>query len=128
MSDFNLEKFLKNYKPAKLDFGPYLKCEKLKGYEKMKDLSDIVPTKTYIKHIKTSDAFQDKKYNDHIHYGGLVLAGGIYVDGKFEKTESKWTHFQMKVKIPLEDGSFESKVYVIKIINYYIFFKYSKTS
>ena len=31
--DFDLKKFLQNYKPKEINFEPYLKCHKLKSYK-----------------------------------------------------------------------------------------------
>lgn len=62
MTDFDLDKFLKNYKPKKLDLTLYLKYNKLKGYRLLhnKDIDKLVPNRMHINYIRRCDAFMDK--------------------------------------------------------------------
>ena len=138
-----LDIFLKNYQPKVIDFTPYLKLDKLKGYKYMndKDRCALIPTETYVKYILTGDAFINNKLKDHIHPGGLMLAGGTYVNKYFEKLDDpyKWTHLMLK-RIPFPVGimrtkkgygyqnvyDYDAHVFYVKIHNYYIFYKYVK--
>lgn len=92
MADFDLYNFLSNYKPKKNDLLPYLKCSKLKNYHVLKKNSDLILHKTYVKYIKECDPFQDKKLNDHIKSGGILIAGGTF-EKNFKKSEDhkKWS-------------------------------------
>ena len=136
MTDFDLEKFLKNYKSKKLDFGPYLRCKKLKNYHQLKnsDRDKLIPGKTYVKYVKIGDAFKDNNYNDHIKCGGILIFGGIYVRDKFRETDDydKWTHLMIKFdpspKInndnKIERSLDDPLIFVIKLTNCYVFYKF----
>lgn len=69
MTEFNLQEFLKGYKPKKVDISPYLKCSKLRSYKIMNNTNDLVLCKTYIKYIKEEDLHRDDKLNEHIKTG-----------------------------------------------------------
>lgn len=136
MSDFDLESFLKGYKPKKkkMDLSPYTKCDKLKSYTMLtsKNMDDVEEAITYIKYIPVGDALKDKKYSDHIKCGGILLAGGIYDEGKFkaQKDRSMWTHLHLKfVPFPkinrrgVREYVYEDHAFYIKISNYHLFYK-----
>lgn len=134
MTDFNLDDFLANYKPKKLDLSYYLKCPKLKNYTFMDNNIDaLVPLKTYVKYVKIDEENTDKKYNTHIKSGGILLAGGIYRDKFIKRTNNKtWTHLMLKYdpsKITDDNGNIvdgrldEPIIFTIKIASNYIFYK-----
>jgi hypothetical protein len=140
--EFDLEKFLRNHKPAKVDFSPYLKLEKLKGYRLLKwnQLDKLKNSVTYVKYMKESQAFSDKEYKTHVHCGGFFIAGGTYIDGKFKRMKhlKDWTHLLLK-RQPLPVGKeltdkgfgfknvyeYEIHVFTTRIGGNYIFYKYS---
>ena len=140
MTDFDLNTFLKNYKPKKLDLTPYLKLDKLKGYQLMdnNDPSNLFPKETYVKYLKRNDAFKDKDLKLHIR-GGILLAGGTIVNNEFVSMDnrSKWTHLLLQFS-PFPTGvvkskkgfgyekvyDYDSHTFRIKLNDYYIFYKY----
>ncbi|MEM3062367.1 MAG: hypothetical protein QW303_02305 [Nitrososphaerota archaeon] len=123
MEKFDLKKFLKTYKPKKLEkfLFPYLRSERLRNYRLLGygDRGNLVPRKTYIKYVKLMDAFQDKNYDSHIRAGGILLAGGTYLDGQFKKLDDKkkWTHLLLKLNL------FDIRIYIINISRCYIFYR-----
>ncbi|MEM0353953.1 MAG: hypothetical protein QXW79_00090 [Thermoplasmata archaeon] len=123
MKEFDLKKFLKNYMPKKLEksLSPYLRSERLKNYKLLgyRDRENLVPQKTYIKYVRLTDAFRDKNYDTHIKAGGILLAGGNYIDGQFKKMneKNKWTHLLLKLNL------FDVRIYIINISRYYIFYR-----
>lgn len=141
MSNFNLDDFLANYKPKKVNLEPYLKLDKLKNYKWMEHEEDkqlLKPNRTYIKYIKMGDAHKDKNYQLHVR-GGILLAGGTYINGTFHRLVErlKWTHLMLRFSpFPSEikrsaKGHGQKKLYdydhhtfCIKINDYYIFYKY----
>lgn len=126
--DFDLENFLRNYKPAKLDFKPYLKLKKLRNFKLMgkKDIGVLEPGQTYIKYINVGDAFENKEYKTHVHCGGFLVNGGTYANGKFIESDERgeWTHLLLK-RIPHKSSGNKYKVHVftIKINDKHIFYK-----
>lgn len=135
----DVKELLKNYKSKKIDFTPYFKSEKLKLYHLLENNNKLLPGETYIKYINVGDAFTNKKYKDHVHTGGILLAGGIFLNGKFKKYENNdeiepnnWTHLLVRsVPFPtLEEDrevhEYEAHTYHLKINSCYIFYKYFK--
>jgi hypothetical protein len=138
MTDFDLDEFLKTYKPAKVDLRPYLKLDKLKGYKFVNkgERSVLISNQTYVKYVSMSDAFKDDDLEMHVG-GGVLRAGGIFVNGKFMKTESveKWTHLLLEFS-PYPTGRVRTKhghknvyeydrhLFYIKMTSYYLFYKY----
>jgi len=128
--EFDLETFLRNHKSVKLDFAPYLKLKKLKGYKLLnrQDIEKLNKGDLYIKYIKESDAFMDEKYKTHVRCGGFLLKGGIYQDGKFKGTKNakRWTHLMLN-RIPHtkqnKEKQYKSHKFVIKISGNYIFYR-----
>ena len=134
MADFDLKKFLSTYKPKKLDLSCYQNCDKLKKYTWLDNQIDkLIPQETYVKYIKTADAFKDKKYETHIKAGGILLAGGIYQDKFVKKIDSrKWTHLMLKYdpdKVRDKNGNLvdarliDPIIFVIKLNNNYVFYR-----
>lgn len=129
--EFNLEAFLKNHKPKKINLELYLRCPKLKDYSILNknNLNQLILYKTYIKMIRIEDLFRNKKLDDHIRAGGILLGGGIF-DEKFIKTKNPndWTHLMLKYEPKPDtypDGRMikkEPKIYVIKMSKYHLFF------
>jgi hypothetical protein len=137
MIDFNLKEFLKNYKPKKIenDLLPYIKCNKLKSYILLTHQTKqaVIPQNTYIKYIKINDAFKDNNYADHIKCGGILLAGGKINKGKFSaiKDNMKWTHLMLKLQSSdkdFEENNIGEYIFIIKIIDYYIFYRIFNTN
>ena len=138
--DFDLDKFLKNYKePKKLDFSLYLKLDKLKGYEKLINNVDDLETfrmgHTYVKYIKDSDAFSNEEYKTHVHCGGIFLSGGTYCDGEYVKLINcrQWTHISLKRQPhSANKGSskkglktkHEAHIFKIRLGGNYVFYKH----
>lgn len=131
--EFNLDTFLKNYKASpKLDFTPYLKLKKLKGYILLnrKEIDNLDIDRTYIKYIKESDAFVNEEYKSHVHTGGFLLKGGTYIGKRFEGIDNRkhWTHLLLK-RIPHveqnKDKKYEIRTFVIKISGNHIFYKHT---
>jgi hypothetical protein len=128
---FDLNNFLKNYQPKKINLESYLKCSKLKKYQVLnkKNIFNLVPFRTYIKFIKSEDLFKDENLKDHIRAGGILLAGGTYNE-KFIRTKNpkNWTHLLLRYepKPDLIDGieiKKEPRIYYIRINKYHIFFR-----
>lgn len=134
MIDFDLNNFLADYKPKKMDLSCYQKCDKLKKYIYLNNqIDNLIPFKTYIKYIKYDDAFKNNKYDTHIKSGGILLAGGVYRDKFIKKMDNtKWTHLMLKYdpsKVINEDGNLVDGrltnpiIFVIKIANNYVFYR-----
>jgi hypothetical protein len=140
MQNFNLDDFLKNYKPKILEdtLKPYIQLKKLTGYGLLKHNNKelLIPGKTYIRYVKHMTAFQDGHYKDHVKPGGLLVAGGVMHMGRFMATDNKpdWTHLVLKYDY-VEDPSKNKKknvitvsvpkerVFTIGISTNYIFFR-----
>ncbi|AYV85577.1 MAG: hypothetical protein Satyrvirus24_1, partial [Satyrvirus sp.] len=127
MSKFDLDKFLKTYKPKKRledHLKPYLECEKLKSYELLKkeNMKELKPQQTYIKYIKFTNEYKDDDYNSHIR-GGLLLQGGIMRGSEFYKKsdQSEWTHLMLKFDpSPIVDK--KNRIIERRLDEKYIFF------
>lgn len=128
--DFDLNKFLKKYKPKTIDITPYLRFSVLKDYNIMNDNKKLIPTETYIKYIKEGNAYENKKYSSKaIEDGGLLIAGGIFVEGKFVENNDRdsWTHLKLDSNVSKKTGEKQKfYYYYIKIMTHYIFYKYVK--
>lgn len=131
--DFDLNKFLTGYKPKKLDLTPYTKCSKLKNYHYLtiNKKINLDQTKTYIKYIKLADAFTNKEYSSHIHSGGILLGIGTFINGIYKSTDAiDCSHLMLKsVPFPtIKDNKkiyeYDSHVFYIKLIDYYVFYRY----
>lgn len=135
MTEFDLQEFLRNYKPKVLDFKPYLKCQRLKGYKMVqKDLSVMRPHKTYVKFINMHDIYKNNKYDEHIHTGGILLAGGFFQRGSFQKSDDHelWTHLMLIYDPSVtknKNGQIKRQrfsdpyVFIIRVSDKYIFYK-----
>ena len=141
-AEFDLDEFLKNYKPKSLKkiLEPYLQCKKLKSYQLLEHHNkyELVPFSTYIKYIKIDNAFKDKHYSDHVR-GGLLLSGGRYIKGEYTKTDdpSIWTHLMLKFDpTPIDDDNMvvnrsaalsvkqqAALTFMIQISRCYVFYK-----
>jgi len=137
MVDFDLRTFLTNHKPKHIEesIEPYLKCNKLKHYTLLKHTNRIklVPAHTYIKYIKVSESFVDRQYDNHVRTGGVLLSGGILSSGKYKKISKQkiWTHLLIKFierKDPEDRTRPTSKIFLINLSKYYVFFKVFKES
>lgn len=129
MAEFNLNSFLKSYKPKSLEksLQRYLKCEKLKDYVLLdkKNMHLLKISNTYIKYVNIDDN-HDKNYEDHIKSGGMLIACGYYYSGKFINTVNfqKWTHLILKFSpSPIDGEIIESKTFVISLSKTYVFYK-----
>ena len=124
--EFNLDNFLMNYKPKKINIEPYLQFKKLKNYKHMKNKTELWPKVMYIQYIKNSNIFRHNKYSKKvIEDGGQFINGGYFLNGKFVGTDNKddWTHLKLKTNISKKDGIYQRYYsYYIKIINYAIFY------
>ena len=134
MSNFDLNTFLKNYKPKNLEntLEPYTKCNKLKNYKFLNRCmkNKLVSQRTYIKYVKINESFKDKHYDEHIYCGGILLDGGTIKDSKFIKSNDNesWTHLRLKYNLTdIVDNKkkeiVEPRIYIINISKYYIFYK-----
>jgi len=145
--EFDLDSFLHSYRPReKLDFAPYLELKKMEDYtilnkNSKKELIKLIPRYTYVKYIREEDAFSDEEYKNHVHCGGIFLAGGRFYNGKFKemKDVNKWTHLLLKRQahsIGKESTAkgygmksvYDHEIHIFKIIirSNYIFYKYTK--
>lgn len=127
--NFDLDDFLSNYEPKKVDLSKYLKTKKLRGYHEMTDKSELIEGRTRVRFIKISDAFSDKNYDRHISYPAIFDHGLKHTKKGLDEVDdsSQWTHIVV-VFFP-EDGIIEKKeirnrVFRIRISNYHIFYKY----
>lgn len=128
MSNFDLDKFLANYKPKKEpNLGPYLRMKTLKHYKLMKNKEQLIPEKMYIKYIKEGNMMLDDKYDDRvIEDGGMLVSGGHFINGEFVETNNKsdWTHLKLRTDISKKTKNYQRYYsYYIKIISYVIFYK-----
>lgn len=131
-SDF-FKQFCKTYQPKKLDLTPYLRTRKLRGYKLLKNNSELIPMKSYIRYVKTEDVFEGIDWNSHIKAGGILLKGGYYANDKFYQLndQSEWTHLLLKFDpSPMTDDNdniyerlTKPKIFTIKINKYHIFYK-----
>lgn len=122
MSNFNLKQFLKTYKPRNIESvtNKYLESKKLKGYSLYKKGIELIQCKTYIMFVKISDASNSTSLNNIIP-GGILLAGGISLQGYFKNNSNyeTWTHLLLKY----DKNDNASHIYQINIDKYYIFYK-----
>jgi len=129
MTDFNLDNFLKNHKSKKIpSLLPYLKFESLKNYNLLNDVNSLEKDKTYIKYIRKANAFENNRYSENVIYdGGLLIAGGYFLNGKFVKTDNKneWEYLKLDTRISKKTRLPQERFYsyYIRIFNYYIFYK-----
>lgn len=127
MEKFDLDNFLKNYEPKKINIDPYLRMDKLKNYKYMKTKNELEPEKMYIQYIKNSNFLKHNKYSEKVvEDGGQFIAGGFFYNGKFTRTDDKekWSYLKLKTNISKKDGHKQRYYsYYIKIINYIIFYK-----
>ena len=125
--------FRKTYEPKKLDLTPYMRSPKLRGYRLLKDKTDLVLKKTYIKYVKPGDVFDGINWSSHIKAGGILLKGGFYADNQFHQLTNpvEWTHLLLKFDpSPMEDEDgnqyerlAEPRIFTIKIDNYHVFYR-----
>ena len=124
---FNLQSFLESYMPKNIisEMAPYTISKKLAGYTFVDktSINRIVPGKTYVKYIRINEAFKDTKYDDHIRAGGIVLWGGIVIDGLLEKVSDpkKWTHLVIKYTSSVDKNI--TKIFRLNMSNYYLFYR-----
>ena len=148
--NFDLEKFLKNYKPAKINLKHFLSTKKLQGYKVLKkndDLSTnqtrnlrdrVITTTTIIAYIHREDAHLTHNLNKYINIAGELESGGLFSNGIYKKLQdkSKWTHIKIKsfAHIQYERTvnhkkyicEYKNEYFYLKLSNYYIFYKRSK--
>lgn len=133
---FDLDKFLKNYKPKpRLSIETYLKTKKLSGYNLMINVTDLKSDGCYyIKCIHKMDAFSDENYESHVHSGGMFMSGGYYNKRRFVKSKypTDWTHLMLKFDPPqqvndlgviVKDKLEKPRIFFINISEYHIFYK-----
>ena len=131
MKKFDLNNFLNNYKPKGLvDLSPYLQLLPLNGYQWLQSKSEyknLIPFDTYIKYIRIGYEFEnDECLENHIEDGGLIVAGGSYINGQFVQTDDKkkWTYLKLDTNISKKTGKKGKHYnYIIKISNYNIFYQ-----
>jgi hypothetical protein len=122
--NFDVDMFLKNYVPASPEnvLNERLKNnKKLKGYQVLskKTINNMVIGKTYIKYIKNTVNY-DMKY---LQSGGILIDGGTSQKNGFKHLENPadWTHLMLKLQ--KGDNNTDAYVFVIKILNFHIFYK-----
>ena len=134
MDNFDLNKFLKNYKPvdATDKLHKYLKLIPDYMYMTLSDKKSIIPNKTLIKYMandidlnNNKDKYERKK---DIKHGGLVLAVGNLVDKKFvaideDKIGNNWSYIKLRMLIKDDYDNTEMRIFFIKITNFYVFYK-----
>lgn len=126
----DLDKILKNYKPKDLNviLKPYLSSIILENYEVLTNhnINNMQPNKSYIKYMLMSDALKNNKYETHVKNGGILLSGGIMIDGTYTKisNHAKWTHITIKQN-RYDD---EPVIFQLSLKKYYIFYKNFSTS
>lgn len=129
---------LKNYRQKNLlnDLKPYTSLKKLQSYKLLShaNIDCLQPMETYIKYIFINNAFKDHFYEKHVKAGGILIAGGVFVDKVFKKSSlnSTWTHLMLKFdpsptvnthgEVVL-DRKEKPHIYFIKIKDCYIFYK-----
>lgn len=136
VTNFNLDLFLKDYKPKSLEkfMSPYINHKRLKEYILMDDNNkrNLRSTKTYIKYINIDDAEKLIPKSNYIKRGGILLGCGKFIGNKFIKSEdmNQWKYLMIKSDpSPLEndDGTAneerKSRIFFLKISKHYIFYK-----
>ena len=88
MTDFDLDKFLKNYKPKEAVnyLEKYCQHRKLKNYKLLNDLTKLKKAKTYIRYVEKNVA-ENEYDSKNIKVGGVFLAGGTFKERKFVACE-----------------------------------------
>src|SRR5579872_5355485 len=105
MADFSLENFLATYKPKeKLDLSYYLDLTVLKDYDMIinKDYGMLIPLKTYIKYIRSGyEKIKSECSDEDVVDGGVLLAGGYYLNGQFIESDDKklWSYLKLDTNI-----------------------------
>lgn len=129
MQDFDLDKFLKNHKPKKVNLSKYLETEKLQGYHEMTNKKQLKKGKTCIRFMKISDAFSNKDYDSHISYPAIFEHGLRRTKEGLQKDDDpkKWTH--IVVTFSPEDDIYEenkpwNRVFRIRLSAHHIFYRY----
>lgn len=137
MNNFDLESFLKNYKPKSLVkyLQPYMTLSKLRRYHLLEDhnKSELIVRRTYVKYIKIDQTFKKKKLCNDVKTGGILIGGGIFQGDKFLNRDDvkEWKYLMLKF-----DPSFiiqknkinqqrldKPRIFFIKMNNNYIFFR-----
>ena len=102
----------------------------LRGYQWMQsknDLQNFTAYDTRIKYIRQGYEFENNQcQEDQIEDGGVLMAGGTYVNGKFTELDdkSKWTHLKLDSNISKKTGNQTKHYnYYIKISNYHLFYQ-----
>jgi len=137
MTDFDLNKFLQQYKPKSLTkyLTPYMHHQKLKKYQLLKNhnKSELIPTKTYIKYINIDDADDGKFKVEHIKSGGILIGCGKMINNKFveSKNPGEWRYMMLKFDpspIRNDKGNiikkrYNPRIFYICVSKYYIFYR-----
>ncbi len=130
MKNFDIDDFLTDYKPLpKTNLSCYTKLKSMKNYkwlEKKEDIHNLHTYDTRIKYIRVGYELADDKCKDSdIIDGGILIAGGTYLNGTFIESNDKinWTHLKLDTNISKKTG-LKGKYYkyIIKIFNYNIFY------
>lgn len=136
--DFDLDNFLKNYKPKedlKTYLAPYMKHKKLINYKLVEknNRDEILPSKTYIKYIDIDDAKDGEKFrSSHIKSGGFLLGCGKLIGNKFICLDDPKEWKIMKLKFDPsafvdEKGKVKKRidplVFFINLSKNYVFFR-----
>ncbi|AAV50937.1 hypothetical protein [Acanthamoeba castellanii mimivirus] len=131
MTTFDLDDFLKSYKPKKVDLSSYTNHTKLKGYTYITkdDFNNLIPNRTYIKYILRSDVGTENNISKQIHCGGFFLSGGNFSGKKFVQSDDwiTWTHLFLKYCPHPEsnlNGEFTEHKFYLKTTKYYLFYRY----
>lgn len=126
--NFDLDDFLKNYKPKDLEVSliNYLKCDKLDGYDVLKynNRHLLVKGNTYVKYVPIEKSSNDKNYESHIKLGGILLSGGKIINRYYKayENESQWKYLLLKYT----NDKGEVVLYNLSLVKNYIFFKTMK--
>lgn len=135
--DFDLNIFLKNYKPKSLydDLKVYILHPKLKNYELINYHNKIklIPKRTYIKYISMENTFKYKNIGNNIKSGGILIGCGKLANDKFvhSNNPNEWRFLLLKFDpsaIIDEKGNLvrpriEPRTFLINMSKHYIFYR-----
>lgn len=123
MDKFNINNFLKNHVPKKINIKPYMMLEELEGY-KLWSKNKRIYDGAHVKYVKNTDIVETYE-QCIVDEGGIFVGGGYYTHGDFivDDDVTSWTHIKLETNISKKSKTVQKKYsYIIKLANYLVFY------